>query len=86
MREITNSTQAISVNILDVVNEFKRLLPNFDSLELDSYDDPLHYFLEDFDEEVRNEIKSKLEINEDDWIRSNAIDLITDMLGMLTLT
>ena len=66
MREIINTSQSFPANINTSIQEFSKLFPNFDTSELDLYPDPLNYYVDDLDDELKEHIKSNLEYKEDD--------------------
>ena len=83
MREIMSTSNDIPVNIYSVIEEFSKLFPNLDTSELDKYTDPLHYFVEDLDESIKENILSRLQTKEDDCISSNAFDILIELIGKI---
>lgn len=81
MREIINTTQSFPANIDTSIEELSQLIPNLDTSELDKYSDRLNYYVEDFDEELKDYINSNLEYNEEDCNKSNAFDLLYERLS-----
>ena len=79
LREFLNWTHDIPVNIDEVINQYKQIFDHFDTSALDNYEDRLHYFIEDLDQDTRQEITEKLEEKEDDPLKSNAFDIIIEM-------
>mmetsp|Transcript_39405 Transcript_39405/g.38955 ORF Transcript_39405/g.38955 Transcript_39405/m.38955 type:complete len:239 (+) Transcript_39405:20-736(+) len=79
LREFLNCTHDVPVNIDDVISEYKDFFPNFDTSAFDEFEDRLHYFLEDLDEDKREYILEKKEEKEDDPLKSNVFDIIMEM-------
>ena len=77
-REWLNFAAGIPTNIDSVISYFKELLPNLDDSELDKYGDRLHYFIEDTDQNIYEEILEEKEYKELDPIKSNVFDLIIE--------
>ena len=77
-REWLNFAAGIPKNIDSVISHFKELLPNLDSSELDKYKDRLHYFIEDTDQNIYEEIMEAKQYKESDPIKSNVFDLIVE--------
>ena len=81
MREGLNTSNDIPVDIEEIVAEYSSLFQNFDTSELDKYSDPKHYFIEDLDEDIRDEFKSKLKPKDNDCCGSNAFDIIVEHIS-----
>ena len=77
-RECINFASGIPTNIDIVVSQFKELLPNLDDSEVDKYKDRLHYFIEDTDHHIYEEILEEKHYKESDPIKSNVFDLIIE--------
>ena len=76
LREIMNLASGIPWNIEKLLEEFSEYWPNLESSLFDKFENKLHYFLENSDKELKDEILSKMEPKEDDPIGTNAFDLL----------
>lgn len=76
MRELMNYSSGVPSNIEVTVERFREGIPQLDDTLLDKYPDRLHYFLEDTDESLRDEIYAHKAWKEDDCIKSNVFDLL----------
>ncbi|CAI2375252.1 unnamed protein product [Moneuplotes crassus] len=79
LRECMNLASGIPYNIEKVIEEFSELFPILDTSLFDSYEDKLHYFLDDTDEWIKKEVVPKIEPKEGDVIGDNTFDLLLEM-------
>uniref|UniRef100_A0A7S3J2W9 Uncharacterized protein n=1 Tax=Euplotes harpa TaxID=151035 RepID=A0A7S3J2W9_9SPIT len=77
-REIISHSSGVPGNIDSTISELKDLFPNLDDSELDKYSDRLHYFIEDLDLHMYDELMELKEFKEKDEIQSNIFDLIIE--------
>jgi len=77
-REIISHSSGVPGNIDSTISELKDLFPNLDDSELDKYSDRLHYFLEDIDPHMHDEIAELKAYKENDVTQSNVFDLIIE--------
>ena len=77
-RESINFSSGIPSNIDIVIDQFKEVFDNLDDSELDKYSDRLHYFIEDIDKHMYEEILEEKQYKESDPIKSNVFDLIIE--------
>ena len=88
MRESLGISWDIPVNIWEIEQEYKMLIPNIDFSLLDQIDDKLHYFLHNIEElvestqrpfNIKSEVLSKLELKLSDPIGTNAYDSMIEI-------
>lgn len=79
LREFLNCTHDIPTNIEEIINQYKMYFDKLDTSLFDDFEDKLHYFLEDLDEDKKILIKEKLQPKEGDTLGSNAFDVIIEI-------
>ena len=70
----------IPYNVLDSFEEFKSKFPNLEYSDINSYEDPKHFYLEDVDQEFAKNILRNKEESSEDACGSNAFDMIVDCI------
>ena len=65
-------------NIEDTLKHYRELIPQLDDFVLNEYPDKLHFWIEDFNSEIRDRVKPKIELSETDPSGSNAYSLMIE--------